>query len=268
MSKKIVTGASVEAKMTLFEVADLSTVWIEANVYEKDIPFLQVGQKAEATVEGIPGKGLCREVGSHLSRTSIPRRAPTAFVSSWTIPGMSFGPGMFATVRIKDAAGEHRAVPQRRRGAPPADRAPLDSAIRMPPAAQEFLVVPERAVVDTGAKKVVYVEREPGMFEGVEVQLGPAATRSVSSHPRAQAGRQGGRGRRFPDRRGNTAQSGRRGDLFRRQRRAAIRHIAPVRPSHRSSHRAVSRRSKAPNRMPRSPSRTTRSPWPRPTKTT
>jgi hypothetical protein len=37
----------------------------------------------------------------------------------------------------------------------------------------EFLCVPERAVVDTGSKKVVYVERGAGMFEGVEVELGP-----------------------------------------------------------------------------------------------
>ena len=37
----------------------------------------------------------------------------------------------------------------------------------------EVLAVPERAVVDTGAKKIVYVEREEGMFEGVEVELGP-----------------------------------------------------------------------------------------------
>ncbi len=54
VDKKIVVGASVEAKMTLFEVADLSTVWVEADVYEKDIPFLQVGQKVEATVEACP----------------------------------------------------------------------------------------------------------------------------------------------------------------------------------------------------------------------
>ena len=33
--------------------------------------------------------------------------------------------------------------------------------------------MPERAVIDTGSKKVVYVEREPGLFEGVEVELGP-----------------------------------------------------------------------------------------------
>ncbi len=56
VDKKIVVGASVEAKMTLFEVADLSTVWVEADVYEKDIPFLQVGQKVEATVEACPNR--------------------------------------------------------------------------------------------------------------------------------------------------------------------------------------------------------------------
>ena len=58
VDKKIVVGASVEAKMTLFEVADLSTVWVEADVYEKDIPFLQVGQKVEATVEACPNRAF------------------------------------------------------------------------------------------------------------------------------------------------------------------------------------------------------------------
>ena len=38
---------------------------------------------------------------------------------------------------------------------------------------QEFLVVPEEAVVDTGTKNVVYVQREAGLFEGIEVELGP-----------------------------------------------------------------------------------------------
>jgi hypothetical protein len=41
------------------------------------------------------------------------------------------------------------------------------------PPQYEFLVVPQAAVIDTGTRKVVYVEREPGLFEGVEVELGP-----------------------------------------------------------------------------------------------
>ena len=42
-----------------------------------------------------------------------------------------------------------------------------------PPPADTVLSIPEQAVIDTGMQKVVYVEREPGMFEGVEVTLGP-----------------------------------------------------------------------------------------------
>ena len=56
IDKKIVEGAAVSAKMTLFEVADLSTVWIEADVYEKDIPYLRPGQKVEATVAACPNR--------------------------------------------------------------------------------------------------------------------------------------------------------------------------------------------------------------------
>jgi YHS domain-containing protein len=37
----------------------------------------------------------------------------------------------------------------------------------------EVLAVPDRAVIDTGSKQIVYVEREPGQFEGVQVELGP-----------------------------------------------------------------------------------------------
>jgi hypothetical protein len=44
-----------------------------------------------------------------------------------------------------------------------------------PPPQGVVLTVPERAVIDTGSKKVVYVEREPGTFDGIEVQLGPEA---------------------------------------------------------------------------------------------
>lgn len=51
IDKKIVAGSSIEKGMTLLEVADLSAVWVEADVFEKDIGMLQVGQHVEATVE-------------------------------------------------------------------------------------------------------------------------------------------------------------------------------------------------------------------------
>lgn len=170
VDKKIVAGASVEAKMTLFEVADLSTVWVEADVYEKDIPFLQAGQEVEATVEACPGRvftGKLALIHPELETNTRTNRIRLKLDN----PQLELRPGMFATVRIntplesiepyKSAAAEHgRIVAVGQSGA--------DS-----PPRYEFLCVPERAVVDTGSKKVVYVEREPGMFEGVEVELGP-----------------------------------------------------------------------------------------------
>ena len=69
-------------------------------------------------------------------------------------------PGMFATVRIAVALGQLEPFGT---AAKPAAR---------DPAAGEVLAVPERAVIDTGSKQIVYVQREPGLFEGVEVQLG------------------------------------------------------------------------------------------------
>ena len=70
--------------------------------------------------------------------------------------------------------------------------------------------MPESAVIDTGDRKVVYVEAEPGVFEGREVVLGP---RSGDRFPVLEASRrrEGRRGRRLPDRRREPAQPGDRG---------------------------------------------------------
>ncbi|MCY2987833.1 MAG: efflux RND transporter periplasmic adaptor subunit [Planctomycetota bacterium] len=170
MEKKIVVGASVEAKMTLFEVADLSTVWVEAEVYEEDIQFLRAGQDVEATVKACPNRTFVGKLALIQPRVEASTRTNRIRLKLDN-PQHELRPGMFATVRIntplesiepyKSVAAERSRVT--RVGLSSADTAPRS----------EFLVVPERAVIDTGSKKVVYVEREPGMFEGVEVELGP-----------------------------------------------------------------------------------------------
>jgi Cu(I)/Ag(I) efflux system membrane fusion protein len=202
VDKKIVVGASVEAKMTLFEVADLSTVWVEADVYEQDIPFLQVGQKVEVTVEAVPNRtftGKLALVHPHVETAT--RTNPIRLTLD--NPRHELRPGMFATVRIdtplesiepyKTLAAKSgslslrervgvRAVSHEKEG----DSVDFQQAYPHPnplpegegtnpnaPLQYEFLTVPERAVVDTGSKKVVYVEREAGTFEGLEVELGP-----------------------------------------------------------------------------------------------
>ena len=85
--------------MTLFEVADLSTVWVEADVYEKDIPFLQPGQKVEATVEAYPNRtftGKLALVYPQLDTATRTNRVRFELDN----PQHELRPGMFATVRI------------------------------------------------------------------------------------------------------------------------------------------------------------------------
>ena len=170
VEKKIVVGASVEAKMTLFEVADLSTVWVEADVYEKDIPFLQVGQKVEATVEASPNRTFTGKLALIYPQMEAATRT-NRIRFELDNAQHELRPGMFATVRINtplESIEPYKSV------AAKAGRIVLAglSGAEAPPQ-YEFLCVPERAVIDTGAKTVVYVEREPGVFEGVQVELGP-----------------------------------------------------------------------------------------------
>jgi Cu(I)/Ag(I) efflux system membrane fusion protein len=239
--KDIVEGAHLETGQTLFEVADLSTVWIEAEVYEADIEFLRDGQAVEATVEAFRNRvfgGRVSLVHPHLD----PSTRTNAVRFELDNPGHKLRPGMFATVRIRTPLSEvdpfaslasesieanppirpaepreyfacpsHPNVMMDQPGECPKcaaelDRRPLNENERLTwwcpmhpkvtsdkPGGEceecsgmklvsklllfakpgEVLSVPERAVIDTGSRQIVYVEREPGQFEGVQVELGP-----------------------------------------------------------------------------------------------
>jgi Cu(I)/Ag(I) efflux system membrane fusion protein len=221
--KEIVEGSSLKEGDVLFEVADLSMVWIEAEVYEKDIPFLKQGQKIEATVEAHPGQvfeGTVSVIHPHLERATRTNRVRFELEN----PKHELRPGMYATVRIKTPVAELESFANqiaKRRMKPAADDTkgliawqqkcpvtnlklgsmgkplPVEVAsetvmiccpackdrlttspqkyldMLAPPPEDQVLTVPQHAVIDTGTRHIVYVEREPGTFEGVEVVLGP-----------------------------------------------------------------------------------------------
>jgi Cu(I)/Ag(I) efflux system membrane fusion protein len=210
----VVEGASVEAGTALVKVADLHTVWVEADVFERDIPLLHEGQQAQARVEARPGQVFEGEI-------------------ALVYPELALRPGMFATVTIQTPVAElepFRSHAAERRAATATQAADGESDEQLmarqkicpvsgdelgtmgPPVKMEIkgrtvflccpackdkilaepdkylamldqpeaptgevLAIPASAVIDTGTRKVVYVEREPGVFDGVEVQLGPRA---------------------------------------------------------------------------------------------
>lgn len=165
IKKYQIEGEYVEEGARLYDVADLSTVWIEGQVYEDDLPFLKdaVDKKlpVAAIAKGIPNrqfKGTIAFVHPHLDAAT--RTLTVRF--DMDNPHHELRPGMYATVQL---------------------RVPVTQLDLLPPDANtqrkqkyqqgEVLAVPERSVIDTGNHKFVYREAEPDVYEGVEVELGP-----------------------------------------------------------------------------------------------
>jgi Cu(I)/Ag(I) efflux system membrane fusion protein len=221
IEKKVVEGARVEAGQTLFEVADLSAVWIEADIYERDITAIHPDQAVEATLDAFPDQIFQGQVSLVYPEVNPATRTNRVRFTIDNAEGL-LRPGMYATVRLTTPAQEIE--PFRTRLAMLKSESADDSALR---AAQKVcpvtglklgsmgepvrasadgqplylccvgcepqlaerpdyfasrlrtvtdegvLTVPERAVIDTGHQTIVYVERQPGVFEGVEVKLGP-----------------------------------------------------------------------------------------------
>lgn len=223
IEKNVVQGASVEPGTVLFRIADLSTVWIEADVFERDISFLHVGQEIEATVDALAGKKFAGQISVIYPEVNPETRTNRVRVSV-NNSELLLRPGMFTTVVVRTPMSstepyKTQIAKARQKPGPSDDKAliafqkvcpvtgkPLGSmgdplkvslneqavficcagcetplrdntakyfAMLAPPPEDAVLSVPEQAVIDTGTQKVVYVEREPGLFEGVEIELGP-----------------------------------------------------------------------------------------------
>jgi multidrug efflux pump subunit AcrA (membrane-fusion protein) len=153
IKKYQVEGEYVEEGTRLYDVADLHTVWVEAEIFEEDIPFVRVGLTARAVAKALPDRiftGTVAFVQPHLDAATRTLRVRLDVPN----PNHELRPGMYATVTIDS---------------------PVSSAIANATGApaSNVLAVPERAVIDTGSRKIVYREASPGVFEGVVVELGP-----------------------------------------------------------------------------------------------
>jgi Cu(I)/Ag(I) efflux system membrane fusion protein len=139
--RKVTQGQYVNAGEVLFTVTDLSTIWVKADVYQPDLPSVHSGQPVEITSDSLPGTTLHGRV--EFLDTSINPQTRTASARIQVPnPNMRLRRGMF--VQVKFAA----------------------------PAGQDILAIPRSAVLDTGTRKIVYVAKSNGEFEGRQVQLG------------------------------------------------------------------------------------------------
>jgi Cu(I)/Ag(I) efflux system membrane fusion protein len=191
-----VEGEYVEEGARLYDVADLSTVWVEAQVYEPQIAHLREGLPVSAATVVYPDREFAGRVAliqTHLDAASRTLRVRFDLDN----PRLELRPGMYATVRLQvpvaelgqftraaadvwrdrtavDLAAHALANPSGFGGGVPGVAPLVESAVDLARLHGGLvLAVPEGAVIDTGSRKVVYREAAPGVYEGVEVQLGP-----------------------------------------------------------------------------------------------
>ena len=124
----------------LFDIADLSSVWIVSDIYEYDLPLVKVGQTAVISLSYFPGKEFSSRIDYvYPTLAGETRTAKVRFTVP--NPGGQLKPQMFTNVEVKVDLGKK-------------------------------LAIPDDAVIDTGARQIVYVDKGEGLFEPREVMLG------------------------------------------------------------------------------------------------
>jgi Cu(I)/Ag(I) efflux system membrane fusion protein len=155
-AKTAVAGARVMAGEPLFELADLSDVWIEADVYESELAFVHVGTPATVTLSYLPGRTFTGKV------TFI---APMVDPSTRT-----------AKVRIEVANRDLALKPE------------MFADVVLQEPERNVTVVPESAVLATGTRSIVFVVTPDGTFEPREVETGTKSEQYVEIRRGVEAG--------------------------------------------------------------------------------
>ena len=140
VERMVLPNAYVQPEMRLYSIADLSSVWVNAQVFQQDAGRLKPGDSAEITVDTYPSRVFHARVEQLIPQVDPATRTLRVRLAMPN-PGLALKPGMFVNVRL---------------------RAPLGRQ----------LLVPAPAVVQAGNRQVVFLSRGQGSFEPREVQLG------------------------------------------------------------------------------------------------
>jgi len=144
IEKMVVDGQMVEPGMKLYRLADLATVWIQAQVYEQDLSFIRLGQEAVVTLASQPDpkfRGRVTYVYPTVDEKTRTARVRMEFHN----PGYFLKPGMYTTVEISSELSP------------------------------SVVLVPDSAVLRSGEKNTVFVALSEGHFAPRTVSLGAGA---------------------------------------------------------------------------------------------
>jgi RND family efflux transporter MFP subunit len=138
--KSLLKGAHITAGQMLYKIADLSVVWIEADVYEQEMPMVKTGGRAVVTLDAYPGErftGRVIYISQYVDEKTRTNKVRYEFANR----GGRLKPGMFANVEIAASGGSG-------------------------------VTVPADAVLDSGVEQLVFVAKGDGVFEPRKVKIG------------------------------------------------------------------------------------------------
>ena len=143
LEKTVTQGEMVNSDKALFTVADLSTLWVVIDIYEKDISRLRLGTNVKVSVTAFPEKTFRGKIAYISDVVDEKTRTEKARVTIDNSSGL-LKPGMFATVLIETTGG----------------------------GTEQLIVVPEEAVVVDGTKRYVFIQTGPEHFKRREIVAG------------------------------------------------------------------------------------------------
>jgi Cu(I)/Ag(I) efflux system membrane fusion protein len=183
-------GLVVKEGDLLAQLAALDPLILEAEVFERDLAFVGPGALVEIAVDAIPNQTFLGSVESMKPMLDPASRTVGARILMRN-PGGLARPGMFARATIRAELGadglplaartqeyaretpiptiETGSGPTSRPGSPPASEPAPDAPVKR----KKPLILPAGALLDLGARKIVYVETSPGRYEPREVSVGP-----------------------------------------------------------------------------------------------
>ncbi|HEX4824582.1 MAG TPA: efflux RND transporter periplasmic adaptor subunit [Candidatus Polarisedimenticolaceae bacterium] len=141
-ARNVSHGERIESETSLLDIADLSSVWLQAAIYESDLPFVRAGQPATITLSFLPGRTYRGRVELVSPLVDEPTRTVAARIVLDN-RDLALKPGMFADVALSGDLGAR-------------------------------LTVPKDAVLRTGERDLVFVSPSADQFDPREVKLGIA----------------------------------------------------------------------------------------------
>ncbi|MDH5541423.1 MAG: efflux RND transporter periplasmic adaptor subunit [Nitrospinota bacterium] len=139
--KNVVTGMHVAPGMVLYTIVDLSTVWVIAEIYEYEIPWVREGQNVSMELRSMPGKVFSGKV-AYIYPYMEEKTRTVQVRMEFDNTDLDLKPEMYADVEILSDV--------RRKG----------------------VAVPKGAVIRSGSKSIVVLSKGSGFYEPLEVRLG------------------------------------------------------------------------------------------------